>query len=240
MADSVERVNVLVQEDRQITVTDIAKKLDISGWSAYFIIHRDFRYHKICVKAAYRWAQMHTCGNMHTVFIVIHVWNCKQCQSVEWKHVIVQDQKFKSVPSASKWCWSCFGTLMGPSSSTTRIMDRWSMLHIVQCLKRSWNPLFTLNAEEFWQIELFCIVSTLKLIWQHLPLNQFKYWNASFSPTQHTVQTLPHACTIFSDCSKMWMLICKWWRDQGHGTYMASCKTGNILRRWHREICGPK
>jgi hypothetical protein len=49
MADSVEEVNALVQEDRQITVTDTAKKLDISCGSAYSIIHEDLRYLKIFV-----------------------------------------------------------------------------------------------------------------------------------------------------------------------------------------------
>jgi hypothetical protein len=49
----------------------------------------------------------------------------------------------------AKWCWHCFGTLMVLSSSTTRIMDRPSIVHGIElCLKRRWNPLFTVNAEE--------------------------------------------------------------------------------------------
>jgi len=49
-ADSVERVNALVQEDRQLTDTDIADKLDIICRSAYSIILEDLGYHNICVR----------------------------------------------------------------------------------------------------------------------------------------------------------------------------------------------
>jgi ribosomal protein S25 len=48
--DIVERVNILVEEDRLITVTDTADKLDISCGIAYFIIREDSRYHKICLR----------------------------------------------------------------------------------------------------------------------------------------------------------------------------------------------
>jgi len=53
MAGNVDWVNTVVQEYRQISVTDTAKKLDVSCGSAYSIIHEDFRYNKICV----RWVQ---------------------------------------------------------------------------------------------------------------------------------------------------------------------------------------
>jgi len=45
IADSVEWINALVQEDRQITVTDTADKLGISCGSVYSIISKDFGYH---------------------------------------------------------------------------------------------------------------------------------------------------------------------------------------------------
>jgi hypothetical protein len=50
MAGNVERVNALVQEDRQITVTDVADEVDISCGSAYSIIHEDTGYNKICAR----------------------------------------------------------------------------------------------------------------------------------------------------------------------------------------------
>jgi hypothetical protein len=50
MADSVEQVNTLVHENGPITVTDIAKKLDISYESIYFIVREDLEYHKICAR----------------------------------------------------------------------------------------------------------------------------------------------------------------------------------------------
>jgi excinuclease UvrABC helicase subunit UvrB len=43
-ADNVERVNTLVQEDRRITVTDIANKLDIRYGSTYFTIRSKIYY----------------------------------------------------------------------------------------------------------------------------------------------------------------------------------------------------
>jgi len=45
---NVERVNALIQEDRQINVFDIADRLDVSCGSAYSIIHEDSGYHRIC------------------------------------------------------------------------------------------------------------------------------------------------------------------------------------------------
>jgi hypothetical protein len=46
----VERINALVQGDRQFNVTDIADELDISCGSAYSISHVDLGYHKICAR----------------------------------------------------------------------------------------------------------------------------------------------------------------------------------------------
>jgi hypothetical protein len=47
MLDVVEQINTLVQEERQIIVTDIADKLYISCGSSHSIIHKDLMYHKI-------------------------------------------------------------------------------------------------------------------------------------------------------------------------------------------------
>jgi hypothetical protein len=46
MADNVEWVNALVQEDRKITVTSTADKLD-SCESTYSFMYENFRYHKM-------------------------------------------------------------------------------------------------------------------------------------------------------------------------------------------------
>jgi len=81
---------------------------------------------------------------------------------------------------------------------------QWIVLSIVLCLKRRWNLLFTANTEEWWRVDLVCIVTTLNLIQQQQqPLKLFKNWNLSFSPTQHTVHSASHLITIFSDRSKM-------------------------------------
>jgi hypothetical protein len=50
MADDVEQVNALVQDDRGITVNDTTKKLEISCGSAYSITYENIRYHKICAQ----------------------------------------------------------------------------------------------------------------------------------------------------------------------------------------------
>jgi hypothetical protein len=57
MADNVEQVNTLVQEDRQIAVTDIPNNLDINCKYVYSIIYKEHGYPKLCkvgAKAAYR------------------------------------------------------------------------------------------------------------------------------------------------------------------------------------------
>jgi hypothetical protein len=69
-------------------------------------------------------------------------------------------------------------------------------------LKRSLNLLFTVDTEECWQMELFCIMTMLDLIQQHQPLKQFENWNLNFFPAQHTVQ-ICHLITISWDWSKL-------------------------------------
>jgi len=158
-------------------------------------------------------------GNIHAVFAVVswrrgfHVknchrqwnmvaplWTCKQCQSVEWKHgSLSRTKKFRSVPSVCEVMLT-----LGPYLSTLMIVDRWSLVDgIVLCLKRSGNMLFTVDAEECWQMELFCIMTLLELMWHHHLLKWFQNWNLSFSSTQCTVQIMPHLITIFLDCRKM-------------------------------------
>jgi hypothetical protein len=50
MVDDVERVNALVQQDRQVMVTETEDKFDISCESAYSIIHEGLGYHEICAR----------------------------------------------------------------------------------------------------------------------------------------------------------------------------------------------
>jgi hypothetical protein len=50
MMDDAKQVNALIQEDRQLTVTDIANKFDITCGPAYSIIQEDLGYHKICAR----------------------------------------------------------------------------------------------------------------------------------------------------------------------------------------------
>jgi len=88
-------------------------------------------------------------------------------------------------------------TLTGPSSSTTMNVDRQSIQSsIVLSLKSRWNMLFAVNTEECWQIEFFCIMTILDLIWQQQLLKQFKNWNYNYSLTQHTVQISSHLIII--------------------------------------------
>jgi len=92
---------------------------------------------------------------------VHHYEPASKCQSMWWKHTSSpRTKKFTSVPYAGK-VMLMFCSLMGPSSSTTRIVDRRSVVHgIVLCLKKSWHPPFTIDAEECWQVELLCVMTT--------------------------------------------------------------------------------
>jgi len=49
--DNTELVNVLVQDDRRITAINTANKLNLSCQSAYSIIQKDLRYHKIYARS---------------------------------------------------------------------------------------------------------------------------------------------------------------------------------------------
>jgi transposase len=45
---NVDRVNTLIQENRQITVSAVANVLDISYGSTYSIMHDELKYRKVC------------------------------------------------------------------------------------------------------------------------------------------------------------------------------------------------
>jgi hypothetical protein len=82
-------------------------------------------------------------------------------------------------------------------------MDRWSTEYsIVTCLKKRWNPLHAVHAEESWQMELFCIMTMLDLIQQYQPVKWVKNRNSNFSPIQHTVHISPSQITKVPDHSE--------------------------------------
>jgi hypothetical protein len=58
-------------------------------------------------------------------------------------------------------------------------------------LEEELKPLFVINAEEFWQMDLFCITTMLDLMQMQDPLKQFENWNLSFYTTQHLITILP-------------------------------------------------
>jgi hypothetical protein len=236
--DSVEWVDALVHEDRQITVTDIANKLDISFWSSYSIIHEDLRFHRICARWVptqltneHRWTCVEMCMQSlqwcqkEKAFLqwivtgnemwVHHYEPASKCQSVEWKHIIPLVQEIQMCLLPAKWC---FGTLMGPSSNTTRIMDRWSVVHhIVLCLK-SWNLLFAVNAEECRRIELFSL-------WQHLTSYSGSiHWNDS----KTEIQASPPP-SLQSRCHPTWLAL----KDALHGNQFAYDEVNDIVHMWH-------
>jgi len=82
----------------------------------------------------------------------------------------------------------------------------------------------------------------LGFIRQRRPLERFGNWNSSIPPPSIQFRSRPiwlqnlrtdQRCVT---CTP----ICKRSRGQGRGAYVASRVTGNILRRWHQEACGPK
>jgi len=140
---------------------------------------------KVVVKAAYIWAQTSMHENVNAVSYssimmkerfscsglsqaMKHGWTTINLRAnKEWSgntHLCPGPRNSQVCLLLAKCCWHCFGTLMGPSSSTIRTLDIQSVVHsILLCLKRSWNPLFAVNAEECWQMELFCIMTTFSL-----------------------------------------------------------------------------
>jgi len=120
-------------------------------------------------KPAYIWAQMGRRGNMHASFAEtswrrgFHAVECHRQWNMEEPSWTYKQMSMHGIETyhhsgqrnskvcllLAKWCWCCFRTLMGLSLSITGIVDRWSVVHLnVVCLKRSWNLLFTVNAEE--------------------------------------------------------------------------------------------
>jgi hypothetical protein len=112
MLTDVDRVNALVQEDRQITVIDIANK-----WICIFRHPRGPRVSqnmcKLVAKAAYRgaqWARMEFLQGYHgEAFLqrivtgdgglVHHYEPASKFRSMEWKHVIAQVQEIQNCAS---------------------------------------------------------------------------------------------------------------------------------------------
>jgi len=115
---SVEWVNTLVEEDRQVTVTTIADKLDIGCRSAYSIILKPSDITKVVQSGCQSSLQMGT--NRHAWKCIHYFYDnitkerlsCKwiftgnktwvhhyepasKYQSMEWKHIIIQDQEIQ-------------------------------------------------------------------------------------------------------------------------------------------------
>jgi hypothetical protein len=206
---------------------------------------------KMHAKAAYRWAQTGMCGNMHAIFAALlqrrRGFPATDCY--RWGNMVAPLWTFKQTSKhrvethiiAQEWCLCCFGDLMGPSSSTAKMVHRWSVVHsIVLCLKRRWNLLFAVNTVEHWQRE-FCIMTTLDLTWKQWPLKWFENQNLSFSPTHHTVQISLHLITIFLDCLKMCYMDDDLHTMKKSRTWCicASAHSQNILYTY-QEACGPK
>jgi hypothetical protein len=55
----------------------------------------------------------------------------------------------------------------------------------VLCLKNNWNPVFAVNAEEYGQMELFWIMTTLGLVRQQRPLKRFEIRKLKFRLLRH-------------------------------------------------------
>jgi hypothetical protein len=147
MVDNVEQVNFLVQEDRRITVTYVANKLDISCGSAYYVICENFKYQKIYVRCIlkqltdeHNWACMGTC---------FPAMDChRQCKSTPlsiYKQMSEHGVEAHITTQEIQKCAFCRQSdvdtvlgLRGPSLSTARTVDRLSVVHtVVLCLKRS-------------------------------------------------------------------------------------------------------
>jgi len=60
------------------------------------------------------------------------LWTCKQTSKHgEETYITAKDQEIQVCCLLAKQCWHCFGTLMDPSSSTSRVMDRWPTVHSI-------------------------------------------------------------------------------------------------------------
>jgi len=161
-----EQFNTVIQEYRQITVTDIANKLDVICGSAYTIIHEDLLgYQKICARWMPKQLTVSTNGHIRKCVCSFYSDITKKerffCNGlsqvmkhgctimnlpailehwVETYHPGPRNSEVCLLPV--KWCWHCCRILMGPSSSTTCFIDIQSVVHsIVLCLERSWNPM---------------------------------------------------------------------------------------------------
>jgi hypothetical protein len=219
-ADSFQRVNDLVQEERRVAVSYKADKLDISCGSAYSVIYEDLSIIEFVQGGCHISLWMSING---------HAWKraCNFCRDTMKKarlsfNGLLQAMQHRCTtmnlqadvktwsgstrhhprPQEILKCAFCRQSdvdavlglqwAQGPSSSTARIVDRMSLAHTaVQCLERSLNPLFTVKAEECRQMELYRIMTTLDLIRQKRPLKRFENRNSSFSPQLNIHSTSP-------------------------------------------------
>jgi len=129
----------------------------------------------------YRWAQTGMHGNMYVIFAAIS-WRrgfpVTECHK-QWNICHPPGPRYsKLCLLPAKWCFCCFGALMVTSSSTTRIVDRWSIGHgFVLCLKWSWNPLFIVEAHKCWENAVVLYHEDAQFIRQQQPLKRFENWN---------------------------------------------------------------
>jgi len=209
VVDSVEWVDAMVQEDRQISVTDIANKLDVSCGSAYSVIHKDLKYRKICATWVpkqftnqHKWAHVEMCmlfffcndimkkeGLSYNELSQLIIWvhHCEpvnKCQSMEWR-----TKKFWSVSSVGmvmlKLLWDFNGPILEYYKNHGQMVNNpW----YCAMLEEGFKPAIC-NTEECWLMELFCITIMFNFIWQHWLLKWFKNWNWASLPTQHTFRS---------------------------------------------------
>jgi len=177
----------------------------------------------------------HRPGNMGA----LPLWTCKQMSKHGAEIHINQDQEIqKFALLAAKWCWHCFQTSLGPSLSTTRIMDRWSIVYsTVLCLPRGDETCYLQymqrNADKG-SCSASCCSSNC---WNNLKTEIQASPPPSIQSRSHPIQ-LPYFQTA-KRCI-MWMQICKQWRGHGCGEHMASRASENILCRWHQKGSGLK
>ena len=95
------------------------------------------------------------------------------------------------------------------------------------CLERNWNLLVTVNTEDRCH-KLFCVMTTLDVVWLKWLLKQIEHWSTGFSLTQNMVQILSRLINIFLYS----VMLCGNWFfkrwDQIHGAYVSSCRIEKI------------
>jgi hypothetical protein len=124
-------------------------------------------------------------------------------------------KKFKTVPSARKVTLTLCWTLLGPSLRTTRIMDRQSIVHsIMLCLKRihiEHRGILTSGVILYDTTQPHMATTSVNMIKK---LKFLLLPHPACSP-----ELAPSDYHIFRR-HYIWLLICKWWRDQVCSAYM--------------------